>query len=192
MAPSTSALIVAVVGVLGTLLSGVLAHRSALRSKAMELDHAEQQRREERTAEERRETVNERKASYTALNQHLRQFHRVLSKHYLALEAGQAGPEQTQEREESRRALRDVYAEAQMVVPDDVLAAAGKLVHRFHRIHALLAHHEQQTAADESLDDIKERLERASESLYEVRQTMRKELGITELPVRRPEGYGAT
>ncbi|MFJ1669449.1 hypothetical protein ACIOK4_24200 [Streptomyces bottropensis] len=193
MTPSTSSLIVAVVGVLGTLLSGVLAYRSALRSKSMELDHAERQRRDERSATDRREAMNERKASYTAFNQHLRHFHQVLSRHYLALEAGQASPEQTQERDESRRNLRNVYAEAQMVVPDEVLAVGGKLVHQLHRVHALLAQHEQQTStADESLEDIKERLEKASEGLYEVRQTMRKDLGITELPIRRPDGYGTT
>ncbi|MFG2861925.1 hypothetical protein [Streptomyces sioyaensis] len=190
MTPSTSALIVAVVGVVGTLLSGVLAHRGALRSKSMELDHAEQQRREERSAEWHRAAINERKASYAAFNQHLRQFHQALSRHYLALAEGHSGTEQTQEREESRSNLRNTYAEAQMVIPDDVLAAGGKLVHQLHRIHALLAQHEQQTAAEESLGDIRERLERASEGLYEVRQTMRKDLGITELPVRRPDGYG--
>ncbi|WP_369391544.1 hypothetical protein AB5J72_30965 [Streptomyces sp. CG1] len=192
MSPSTSALIVAVVGVVGTLLSGVLAHRSALRSTSMELDHAARQRHEDRSEEQRRETVNARKATYAAFNLHLRQFHQVLSRHYMALEAGQASPEQGQDREEPRRNLRDVYADAQMVVTDDVLLAGSRLVHQLHRIHALLMQHEQGTTTDESLGDIRERLERASQSLYEVRQTMRQDLGITELPVSRPDGYGAT
>ncbi|MGW7352598.1 hypothetical protein [Streptomyces sp. NPDC054784] len=190
MDPSTSALVVAVVGVLGTLVSGVLAHRGALRSKAMELDHAERIRREERVTEERRESVNDRRAAYTSLNHQLRQFHQVLFHHHQALEAGQADPDRTRAREESRHSLRGVYAEAQMVVPDDVLLAGGGLVHQLHRIHVLLAQHEQQAAADESLHDIKERLERASEGLYETRQTMRRSLGISELPIGRPEGYG--
>ncbi|GES31150.1 hypothetical protein AB0G60_12910 [Streptomyces angustmyceticus] len=192
MSPSTSALIVAVVGVAGTLLSGVLAHRSTLRSKSMELGHEEQQRCEERLAEERREALNERRASYAALNQHLRHFHQALSRHFLVLEAGHASAQQTQAREESRRNLREVYAEAQMTVPDDVLTSGGNLVHQLHRIHVLLSQHEQEATTDEPLSDIKERLERASESLYEVRQTMRRDLGITELPIRRPDGYGAT
>ncbi len=157
----------------------------------MELDHTERQRREDLSAADHREAVNERRASYTALNHHLRQFHQALSKHYLALEAGQANP-RTQDREESRHNLRSVYAEAQMVVPDDVLAAGGNLVHQLHRIHILLTQHEQQAAADESLGDVKQRLERASECLYEVRQTMRRDLGITELPINRPDGYGDT
>lgn len=192
MDPSTSALIVAVVGVVGTLVSGLLAHRSALRAKSVELDHAERQKREEQLAVERREALSERRASYTAFNQGLRQFHTVLSRHYLALASGQAAPQQGQEREETRRTLYDVYAAAQMVATDEVLVAGGDVVHRLHRIHALLRQHEQEIAADESLDDIRNRLERASEGLHEVRQTMRRDLGITELSIQRPDGYGTT
>lgn len=65
-------------------------------------------------------------------------------------------------------------------------------MHQLHRIHALLGPHERGEEADESLDDIRERLERASEGLYEVRQTMRRDLGVSALPVGRPDGYGAT
>jgi len=191
MSSSTSALIIAVVGVLGTLASGVLAHRSAIRSKSMELDHAERQRREEQAVASQQEVVNERKASYTALNQHLRQFHQALWRYCLTLEAGQTDPQRSQDCDEPRRELRDTYAEAQMVVPDDVLTVGGDLVHQLNRIHTLLTQHEQQATVDEPLEDVKQRLERASESLYEVRQTMRRDLGITELPVKRPDGYGA-
>ncbi len=79
-----------------------------------------------------------------------------------------------------------------MVISDDVLAVAGNLVHQLHRIHALLSQHEQGIATEESLEDIKDRLERASEGLYEVRQTMRRDLGTSSLPIHRPDDYGAT
>ncbi|MFE6762023.1 hypothetical protein [Streptomyces sp. NPDC057689] len=191
MDPSLTALVVAVVGVAGTLASGVMAHRGALKAKTVELDRAERQRRDEQLAAERREALAARRASYAVFNQRLRQFHSVLSKDYFALAAGEPGPGRGREREEPRRVLRDVYAEAQMVISDDVLAAAGGVVHQLHRIHALLGPHERGEEADESLDDIRERLERASEGLYEVRQTMRRDLGVSALPVTRPDGYGA-
>ncbi|MGW1185249.1 hypothetical protein ACWD7Y_28670 [Streptomyces drozdowiczii] len=191
MDPSLTALIVAVVGVAGTLASGVMAHRGALKAKTVELDRAERQRRDEQLAAERREALAARRASYAVFNQRLRQFHSVLSKDYFALAAGEAGPDRAREREEPRRVLRDVYAEAQMVISDDVLAAAGGVVHQLHRIHTLLGPHERGEEAEESLDDIRERLERASEGLYEVRQTMRRDLGVSGLPVTRPDGYGA-
>nr|WP_202513740.1 hypothetical protein [Streptomyces sp. SID8373] len=186
-----TALVVAVVGVAGTLASGVMAHRGALRAKTVELDRAERQRRDEQLAAERREALAARRASYAVFNQRLRQFHSALSKDYFALAAGEADPGRAREREEPRRVLRDVYAEAQMVISDDVLAAASGVVHQLHRIHALLGPHERGEDADESLDGIRERLERASEGLYEVRQTMRRDLGVSVLPVRRPDGYGA-
>ncbi|TRV81429.1 hypothetical protein FKN01_02930 [Streptomyces sp. 130] len=192
MDPSLTALVVAVVGVAGTLVSGVLAHRGALRAKTVELDRAERLRREELLADERREALAARRASYAVFNQRLRQFHSVLSKDYFALAAGEARPGQGLEREEPRRVLRDVYAEAQMVISDDVLTVAGGVVHQLHRIHALLGQHEQGGAADEPLEDVRQRLERASEGLYEVRQTMRRDLGVSVLPVHRPDGYGAT
>ncbi|MFG2568737.1 hypothetical protein ACGFR6_25255 [Streptomyces sp. NPDC048567] len=191
MDPSLTALIVAVVGVAGTLVSGVMAHRGALRAKTVELDRAERLRREELLADERREALAVRRASYAVFNQRLRQFHSVLSKDYFALAAGEARPGQGREREEPRQVLRDVYAEAQMVISDTVLSVAGGVVHQLHRIHALLLLHEQGETAEESLEDIRERLERASEGLYEVRQTMRRDLGVSALPVARPEGYGA-
>ncbi|MET9256833.1 hypothetical protein [Streptomyces sp. NPDC003717] len=191
MDASVSALVVAVVGVCGTLLSGILVHRGAIRSKALELDHAERQRREDRLVAAGRESAAERKAAYREFNQRLRQFHQVLWNDHLALGTGQAAPDRTRERDEPRHALRDVYAEVQIVVPDQVLAAGGGLVHRLNHIHRLLAQHEQGTAADETPDQIKERLLSASEALYEVRQTMRRDLGVSDLPVERPEGYGA-
>ncbi len=79
-----------------------------------------------------------------------------------------------------------------MVISDDVLAVAGNIVHQLHRLHALLGQHEQAIRTEESLEEIKDRLERASEGLYEVRQTMRRDLGISELPIQRPNDYGAT
>lgn len=170
----------------------MLAHRGALKAKTVELDRAERQRRDEQLAAERREALAARRASYAVFNQRLRQFHSVLSKDYFALAAGEADPDRAREREDPRRVLRDVYAEAQMEISDDVLAAAGGVVHQLHRIHALLGPHERGEEADESLDDIRERLERASEGLYEVRQTMRRDLGVSALPVGRPDGYGAT
>lgn len=173
-------------------MAGLLAHRSALQAKTVELDHAERQRRQEQLAIERREALSARRASYAAFNQRLRQFHSALSRDYLALASGQASPQQGQEREEPRRTLRDVYAEAQMVVSDDVLLVVSNVVHQLHRIHALLGQHEQAIATEEPLEDIKDRLERASEGLYEVRQTMRRDLGVSALPIQRPDGYGVT
>ncbi|GAV43540.1 hypothetical protein [Streptomyces acidiscabies] len=195
MSPSTSALIVAVVGVAGTLLSGVLAHRGALRSTSMELEHARVEREAEREAVERRENVEARRASYVQLNRAIRELHLLLWQHREALATRAGDPAaQTAERADAQRELREAYATAQLVVTDDVLQAAGRLVHQLQRIHTQLARHEQNSPgnqAPESLDELLDRLKNASESLYEVRQHMRRDLGITNLPIERPEDHGA-
>ncbi len=182
----------AVVGVLGTLVSGLLAHRSALRATTVELAHQERQWQQERRAQDRREELAARRAAYTALNQAMRHFHAVLYRDHQAYAARGADPEAHdrdaahERREADRRALRDAYAEAQMIVPDAVLETAGRLVHHLSRTHALLGE------GGAPAEEIGERLARASERLYEVRQTMRRDLGISVLPTARPEGYGAS
>ncbi|MGW2627952.1 hypothetical protein ACWC2K_01270 [Streptomyces chattanoogensis] len=93
--------------------------------------------------------------------------------------------------EEARRSLRDIYAEAQMVASDEVLAVGGGLVHQLSRIQRLLDPPGPDPDSRETrLEEARGRLEHASEGLYEVRQTMRRDLGITELPIGRPDGYG--
>ncbi|MFF4695696.1 hypothetical protein [Streptomyces chattanoogensis] len=75
---------------------------------------------------------------------------------------------------------------------DEVLTAGGGLVHQLSRIQRLLDPAAQDPDSRETrLDEARDQLERASEGLYEVRQTMRRDLGITELPIGRPDGYGA-
>ncbi|WP_416971958.1 hypothetical protein [Streptomyces sp. 4F14] len=193
MSPSTSALVVAVVGVAGTLLSGVLAHRGALRSTSMELEHARLEREAERAATERRENVEARRASYVQLNRAIRELHLLLWQHREGLAAGtDDASAQTAERADARRELREAYATAQLVVTDEVLQAAGRIVHQLNRVHTQLERHEQQSPGTrEPLDALLERLQKASEGLYEVRQHMRRDLGITNLPVERPEDHGA-
>ncbi len=79
-----------------------------------------------------------------------------------------------------------------MVASDGVLAAGGGLVHLMSRIQRLLDPEAPDPAGREArLTEARDGLKRASEGLYEVRQTMRRDLGITELPIERPEGYGA-
>jgi hypothetical protein len=190
---STSALVVAVVGVLGTLMSGLLAHRGSLRAKHVELTHLARERQEERRAQERREIREQRRASYALFNQALRQHHAALFRQYLDLRAGRTDTAAHAEVRETGDALRDVYAESQMVASDDVMTMGGGVFHLLSRIRALLAGESaDRDGLEVPLDEVERRLRRASRGLYEVRQTMRADLGITQLPAERPDGHGAT
>lgn len=130
MGGSTTALVVALVGVLGTLLSGLLVQQGALRAKRVELAHLERehaQERAERVAATERET---RRASCVALNQRARVHHRALGAWHDARAAGSPEDDARQLAvEEAHDQLNAAYAEAQLAVSDEVLAAAGRLVH---------------------------------------------------------------
>jgi hypothetical protein len=195
MSASVVALIIGVVGVIGTLASGLLAHRSALRTKRIELDHAERQVREERRESDRQTYLAARRAMYVTLNQNLRNYHGALWRLALALRAPDGPGEERRDRagqaDGTRQALSDSYAEAQMLVADDVLVVVGTLTHQLHLIYTILVQHHEGEPADEDLDAVQVRLVRGSEGLYEARQTMRKDLGITSLPISRPPDQGA-
>ncbi len=184
MDASTSSLIVAVVGVLGTLASGVLAHRSASRAKAIELDHARQVQQEEQRVQERRELLEARRASYATFNQSLRQFHGALWRRHREFadgEADAAARPRSPETEEARRDLMGVYAEVQMVASDEVLEIGGGLLRLLLKIL-----NDLKSPSGEPLEEVGKQLSLASERLYEVRQAMRRDLGITDRSARRP------
>ncbi|MGW6391440.1 hypothetical protein ACWFR1_13255 [Streptomyces sp. NPDC055103] len=130
------ALVVAAVGVVGTLGAALLTQSRADRSKRLELGAAAEQQRVERRhaeavrvaerAEQRlRERIEMRRGCYITLN--------TAARHYLTAQVNLSyalrgrGDTQTclQELEERRITFRAGYAEAQMIVPDAVLSEVG-------------------------------------------------------------------
>ncbi|MFC8590297.1 hypothetical protein [Streptomyces atroolivaceus] len=116
MSAATAAMITAVVGVLGTLFAPVVTSRVAKRQRA-----------EERRVEERRRHFEERRTAYTSMNRATRHFHTLLKDALHRMRDGVYTDEDRAGLEEGRRDYRDSYAEAQMIVPDAVLAASRRL-----------------------------------------------------------------
>jgi hypothetical protein len=75
-----------------------------------------------------------------------------------------------------------------MVASDEVLRRGGDLFHLLGKIRTALNAASPDTT--NHLAEAKGDLDRASEMLYEVRQTMRTDLGITDLPIERPPDHG--
>ncbi|MFJ6723979.1 hypothetical protein ACIQPQ_03605 [Streptomyces sp. NPDC091281] len=192
MSATTSSLIIGIVGILGTLFSGVLSHRSAMRAKKMELDHVVQQAREQRTDERFTADLEMRRASYGELNRALRDYYSDLRLALQALERGRAVGELRERMTEGRAGVRAAYAAAQMTASDTVLRPVGDLVQLLHHLYNHLVLHGDGEAADDAdpLDALRGSLDRASEKLYETRQIMRADLGLTTAPPDRPQGYG--
>ncbi|MFC8589344.1 hypothetical protein ACFUGD_32975 [Streptomyces sp. NPDC057217] len=131
MGASWSALLIAVVGVAGTLGAALLTQVRADRTKRMELraaadqrreerDHAEELLRAERALQGQRESLERRRACYITLNTAARQYLTEMTNHLHALARGEDVAASLENLEAARVAYRESYAESQMIVPDVV------------------------------------------------------------------------
>lgn len=187
------------VGVLGTLGASLLTQSRADRTKRMELEAAAEQRREERDHAEAvleseraqnraEESVVLRRACYITLNTAARQYltAQVDVMHVLR---SQTSVEAVLEQLEARRTtLRESYAEAQMVVPLQVMVVAGAASRRLNAGYGRL----KQVAASipynqEDLDTFEAGVEQSWALLSAMRQQMRFDLGVDTQPASGPD-----
>jgi type II secretory pathway pseudopilin PulG len=170
MTAAVTAMITAVVGVLGTLLAPVLSQRLTARQRA-----------EEARLAERRRLFEERRDAYTAMNRSSRQFHTLLKDALHRIRDGVYTEHERAQLEEARRDYRDRYAEAQMVVPERVLDASRAVNEILAATDAAVKRLDRGLAPDSesparSLLDLKE----AEPRLAAMRRLMRADLGVTE------------
>ncbi|BCL22645.1 hypothetical protein ACPCBX_34080 [Streptomyces tuirus] len=170
MTAAVTAMITAVVGVLGTLLAPVLGRRLSAR-----------QREEETRAEDQRRRFEERRDAYTAMNRASRQFHTLLKDALHRLRDGVYGDAERDQLEETRRDYRDRYAEAQMIVPERILEASRSVNEVLAGIDAAVKRLDRGVAregdsAQGALHDLKE----AEPRLSAMRRLMREDLGVAD------------
>jgi chromosome segregation ATPase len=185
-------LVVAVVGVAGTLGGALLTQGRADRTKRLELQamaqqqrderhHAEQVRRAEHAEAWRREFLDLRRACYISLNTASRQYLTAQVNLQHALRADDGVETCLEELETRRTTHRDSYAEAQMVAPTAVLAVAGATSRHLNRGYKTL---KQLIAASpasvEALDAFRGQVNRSWELLSEMRNMMRGDLGVDD------------
>jgi hypothetical protein len=115
MSSATVSLVVAVVGVCGTLASAIATLLLSQRAKLQELKYAERQRLAEQDAAKKQQL----RSCYVQLNANDRNYRDALLAYAYALRAG--SPSEAAEVSTARRAQRDARAEAQMAVSDEVL-----------------------------------------------------------------------
>ncbi|GAA2391436.1 hypothetical protein GCM10010420_14410 [Streptomyces glaucosporus] len=129
-------LVVAVVGVVGTLGAALLTQNRADRIKRLELQAAAEQRREEHQHAEKllqaeqaqarqRESLELRRRCYIDLNTASRQFLTAMTNYLHALRNNVDVEASLEQLETSRSAYRDSYSEAQMIAPSPVLHASS-------------------------------------------------------------------
>ncbi|MGA5564729.1 hypothetical protein ACPCUV_26670 [Streptomyces platensis] len=151
MGQTWDALAVAIVGVVGTLGAALLTQSRAARLKRHELQevarqqreeraHADQIRQQEARAAAHCEQTDLRRACYVSLNTTARQYQTAQINLMHALRALDEAKIQlcVEQLEERRLALRDNYAEAQMIVPSAVLTAARAASRQLNDTYGLL------------------------------------------------------
>jgi hypothetical protein len=170
MTVAVTAMITAVVGVLGTLFAPVLSQRLTARQRAEEAQVAEHRRRFE-----------ERRDAYTAMNRSSRQFHTLLKDALHRIRDGVYTELERDQLEEARRDYRDRYAEAQMVVPERILDASRSVNQVLAGADAVVKRLDRGLARDgESAEEALVELKAAEARLAAMRRLMRADLGVTE------------
>ncbi|MFD5944210.1 hypothetical protein [Streptomyces griseus] len=188
------ALLVAVVGVVGTLGASLLTQSRADRTKRMEMEAAAEQRREERDhaeallgAERARNRAEEsialRRTCYITLNTAARQYLTAQVDFMHALRNGTGIEAALEDLETRRTTLRESYAEAQMIVPPQVMQGAGVASRHLNAGYGRLKQIAASTPYNqEDLSSFKVRVDQSWALLSGMRQQMRFDLGVDTEP----------
>jgi hypothetical protein len=179
MSAEVFALIVAVVGVAGTLASALLTQTLSLRAKRTELDEQRRQRFEERDETRRRTEFKDRRDSCVALNMAARRFRQALKNCVF-----EGIEEKGSELEEARQEFTSRYGEAQMILSDAILnlasAANGQLAQAYGKVKAGRQPGATQLAASEQQELVKFLDHEVQSALRELRGAMRRDLGVAD------------
>ena len=188
MPVDTTTLLVAVLGVAGTLSSPVLGQRIASRARQQEFDLESQQRREEREAAQRQAAFEERRAMYAALNTAARQYQQELTAYLRAISSNSVTDESRTDLTKSREGFRELYSDAQMILPDRVLEQAtsvsASLGEAYGMVKRLEAGNPRAKSALGSAETIEMAREHIRVTVYnliiQLRQFMRSDLGVSD------------
>jgi len=185
MSAELTTVLVAVLGVCGTLLSPILVQQIASRAKRLEFDLQRQQQLDERRESRRQQALDERRAMYAAFNTAARRYTQALRAYLRAIYNGEVSDEDKALLAGARQSYRDLYSDAQMVFPDEVLAVASSVNTALGDTYGKARRLESgRSAADAGPTgkDIEEAQEYCRVQLYELigdmRQVMREDLGV--------------
>ena len=179
MSPSTSALVIALLGITGTLASALFTQRSANNIKIRELERADRQRQEERVYETEQAAIASRRACYVALNIAARLYQTALTNYLVAIRSSAVTDEIRADVDEMRRDHRARHAEAQMVVPNPVLIAAGTVNSHLSNLYGILRRLDLgEPETGETIEVAVEMRVGTWDLLSEMRTVMRSDLGI--------------
>lgn len=177
---SISQIVIAVLGIGGTLAAAVITQRGADRARARELEHTRQLQRDEREYATRQAWLEARRGCYATLSAGTRDLANVMTKVLHSLERGEVPEELRSDLDRARRDHRLRHAEAQLVLPDTITEAASVANRHPGDLYGLLMRLDGGTAQrGESVRAARESMDQLWEPLGRMRHLMRVDLGIT-------------
>ncbi|MDA2811701.1 hypothetical protein O4J56_13755 [Nocardiopsis sp. RSe5-2] len=202
MTESSIAIIVAVLGIAGTLGSAVFTQLLASRARQAEIDREERARAAEHARVQADEALATRRACYIAFNAAARRFHAQVRHCTHALRGQERPDDPWAALDETRTAFANDYAELQLTAPDRVLTAAHGVNSRLNWLYGMVRRlNDGRGHEEESVDRAQRELEALWGDLDVLRSLMRLDLGVAadpsaeaplELPRRRASVTAST
>lgn len=185
MSSAIVALVVAVVGVCGTLASAIFSQRLSQRTRFVELEHSERVRLAEQGTAEKERRTEQLRSCYVQLNANDRNYRDAMLAYAYALKAGSPGEDEAAEVAAARRAQRNARAEAQMIVSEEVLNSEGRVNAQLTVVYSRLQHIQGDSDPNDRellLQEVIELLDKIILLLSRARVTMRMDLGVIDKP----------
>ncbi|MCF3106515.1 hypothetical protein IPZ58_33855 [Streptomyces roseoverticillatus] len=166
-------MVIAVVGVAGTLGAALLTQRGSERAKRREIELV-------RAHEDARENRSLRRTCYVELNRDARQFTTALNHHlHLMRERGVEDADRTA-LDAAKSAHRDRYSEAQMIAPDAVLDRAGIVNQALNRVYGQVKRLERgEPGPGETMESASRAQYEVWETIRAMRTAMRRDVGVS-------------
>ena len=187
MTADLTTLVVAVLGVAGTLSSPLLGQRIAARAKQQEFDLQSQQRREEREEAQRQSAFELRRSIYAGLSTAARRYQQALDAYLRMIADVTLTDEARTELASVRKDFRDLYSEAQMILPDKVLDEAISVSAELGEAYGIIKRLEigkPRATSEYGPETIELARETAHVTIYnsiiQLRQLMRQDLGVSD------------
>jgi type II secretory pathway pseudopilin PulG len=200
MGTNITTIVIAIIGVAGTLTAPLLTQLAASRTKQSELNMQRAVKEVELEESRRDEAFKERRAVYVSLHSAARQYLGELRRDLRTLVGRDLTDVERAELAEARQHFREVYSNAQMILPDRVLdyarSASGALGEAYGKLRRLDARLAPDNPDISTAPDRSEAIEEARifcrtqvyDQIAELRDIMRFDLGVstsdnTSLPV---------
>jgi hypothetical protein len=185
MSSAVISLVIAVVGVCGTLASAIFTQQLSQRARLRELEHTERLRLSEQETAEKQRKTDQLRSCYVQLNANDRNYRDAMLAYAYALKAGSPGEAEAGDVATARRAQRDARAEAQMIVSEEVLDTEGRVNARLTMAYRRLQQIQRESDAsvrEALLEEVIKLLDGIISLLSRARVTMRMDLGVIDEP----------